>query len=313
MKFSQLKYIIAIADAGSINKAAEKLYISQPSLTESVKELERELGFRIFNRSSRGVTLTIHGMEFLSYARSLYSHYEDVMEKYSDSTAIKKKFGVSAQHYSFAVKAFVEMVKPFDMNEYEFAIRETITKDVIRDVSEMRSELGVLYLSDFNRKAILKLLNSADLEFHKLADCYPCVYVWKEHPLAKEEVIGYEQLMQYPCCSFEQGDDASFYLTEEIVSTNVYPRTIKVNDRATMLNLMVGLYGYTVCPGIICEELNGLEYKAVPYKMSETARGGVENSSGAMEIGYIKKKHSYLSNLAERYIEQLKTYIKHSE
>ena len=194
---------------GSLNKAAEALYISQPSLTNAVKELEKELGIIIFNRSGRGVTLTNDGTEFLMYARQIYGQYESVVEKYSEGGSYKKKFGVSTQHYSFAVKAFVDMVQKFDVSEYEFAIRETKTADVISDVSTMKSEVGVLYLSDFNRKALLKLLHSANLEFHHLIDCQAYVYLWKNHPLANEKSISYSQLAKYPCLSFEQGDKLS--------------------------------------------------------------------------------------------------------
>ena len=253
MTLMQLNYIITISETGSLNKASELLYVSQPSLTSAVKELEKELGITIFNRSGKGVTLTNDGAEFLLHAKEIYGQYQTVMEKYGKGGSYKKKFGVSTQHYSFAVKAFVDMVKSYDMSQYEFAIRETKTRDVINDVSTMRSEIGVLYLCDFNRKAIQKLLSSAGLEFHHLIDCQAYVYLWKNHPLAKEKFICFEQLDPYPCLSFEQGDNGSFYFAEEILSTNEYSRVIKANDRATMLNLMVGLNGYTLCSGIICE------------------------------------------------------------
>ena len=187
MTLTQMNYIITISETGSLNKAAEALYISQPSLTNAVKELEKELGITIFNRSGRGVTLTNDGTEFLMYARQIYGQYESVVEKYSEGGSYKKKFGVSTQHYSFAVKAFVDMVQKFDVSEYEFAIRETKTADVISDVSTMKSEVGVLYLSDFNRKALLKLLHSANLEFHHLIDCQAYVYLWKNHPLSFDD------------------------------------------------------------------------------------------------------------------------------
>lgn len=253
MTLTQLNYLITIAETGSFNKAAEQLYLSQPSLTSAMKELEKELGITLFYRSKRGVTLTGDGTEFLYYARQIYGQYENVLEKYGKDSSHKKRFGVSTQHYSFVVKAFVDMAREFDMSQYEFAIRETKTAEVIRDVSTMKSEIGVLYLCDFNRKAMVRLLQSAGLEFHHLVDCQAYVYLWKGHPLAGEDSICFEQLKDYPCLSFEQGDDSSFYLAEEILSTNEYPQVIRANDRATMLNLMVGLNGYTLCSGIICE------------------------------------------------------------
>ena len=303
MTLTQLRYVIAIAETKSINKAAEQLYVSQPSLTSAVQELEKELGIILFNRSGRGVTLTNDGAEFLLYARQLYGQYETLLEKYGENGSLKKKFGVSTQHYSFAVKAFVDMAKQFDMSKYEFAIRETKTAEVISDVSTMKSEIGVLYLSDFNRKSMEKLLRSAGLEFHHLIDCQAYVYLWKNHPLAKEESISFSQLFDYPCLAFEQGDNSSFYLAEEILSTNEYPRIIRANDRATMLNLMVGLNGYTLCSGIICEELNGNEFAAVPF------RDDAENHNSVMDIGYIMRKNTMPGKMGRMYIEALKKYL----
>lgn len=304
MTIQQLKYVIAISEAGSLNKASEVLYIAQPSLTSSIQELERELGITIFNRSGRGVTLTNDGVAFVQHARQVVQQYERLLEKYGKGGALKKKFGISTQHYSFAVKSFVEMVKQFDTEEYEFSIMETRTREVIDDVATGKSELGILYLSDFNRKAIEKLLRTNNLIFHHLIDCNAYVYLWKGHPLAKNASIRFEELADYPCLSFEQGAAGSFYFAEEILSTNEYPRTIKANDRATVLNLMIGLNGYTLCSGIICEELNGSDYVAVPFEADEDAVGS------QMEIGYIVKKNMILSRMAELYIEELQKYLK---
>lgn len=303
MTLQQLRYVITISETGSFNKASELLYISQPSLTSSVKELEKELGIVIFHRSGKGVTLTNDGIEFVTYARQVYYQYEVLMERYGATGNHKKKFGISTQHYSFAVKAFVEMVKNFDMEEYEFAIRETKTKEIIEDVSTSKSEIGILYLCEFNRNLLGRLLKTNELEFHKLIDCNAYVYLWKGHPLAKCQSIRFSQLADYPCLSFEQGNESSFYFAEEILSTNDYPRTIKANDRATMLNLMTGLNGYTLCSGIICEELNGTDFVAVPYQED------TENPNSKMEIGYIVKKNLILSKMGKLYIEELKKYL----
>lgn len=286
-----------------MNKAAEILYISQPSLTSSMQELEKELGITVFNRSGRGVSLTQDGAEFLLYARQVYNQYELLMDKYGKAQNLKKKFGVSTQHYSFAVKAFVELVKSFDTTQYEFAIRETKTKDVILDVGTMKSEIGILYMSEFNRAAITKLLRTNNLEFHHLINCRAYVYLWSGHPLAKKESISFDELRDYPCLSFEQGDASSFYFAEEILSTNDYTRTIKANDRATMLNLMIGLNGYTLCSGIICEELNGDDFLAVPFQADSVEEDSV------MEIGYITKKNTLLSNIGKLYVEEVEKYL----
>ena len=304
MTFVQLKYILTIAETKSLNKAAEQLYVSQPSLTNALKELEKEIGITIFFRSGRGVTLTNDGVEFLTYARELYHEYEQLLQRYTESGSYKKKFAVSTQHYSFAVKAFVDVAKTLDMSQYELAIRETKTAEVIQDVSTMKSEIGVLYLSDFNRKSMEKLLNSANLEFHPLIECDAYVYLWKGHPLAEEAFITMEQLKNYPCLAFEQGENSSFYLSEELLPTNEYSQIIHANDRATMLNLMVGLNGYTLCSGLICEDLNGNDYRAVSFKNSG------EPEENKMEVGYVTRKNLILSKLGEMYVNALKEYLK---
>ena len=304
MTIQQLRYAVTISEAGSLNRASELLYIAQPSLTSAMQELEKELGITIFSRSGRGVTLTNDGAEFIHYAREVLSQYDGLLEKFGKNGTRKQKFGISAQHYSFAVKSFVELVRQFGTEEYEFAIRETRTRDVIDDVFTGRSEIGILYFSDFNRKPLEKLLRANRLEFHPLAQCEAYVYLWKGHPLAQKSVIRFADLEPYPCLSFEQGANGSFYYAEEILSTADYPRTIKATDRATMLNLMVGLNGYTLCSGVICEELNGADYLAVPFQADDDAIGS------RMEIGYIVKKNMVLSAVALRYVQELDRYLK---
>ncbi len=303
MTLQQIHYAITISEQGSFNKASEVLYISQPSLTEAVRELEKEIGVTIFHRSGRGVTLTSDGVEFISYARELYMQYQNILERYGETSKVKKKFAVSTQHYSFAVKSFVELVKKISTDEYEFALREVRTQKVIDDVSALKSEIGILYLSDFNSPLLTKLFRTNKLEFHELITCEAYVYLWKGHPLAGNKSIRFDELIEYPSLSFEQGGSGSMYFDEEILSTNQYPRTIKTTDRATMLNLMVGLNGYTLCSGIICEELNGSDYTAVPFESDG------EHSGSKMRIGYITKKNIRLSSVGGLYIEELKKYL----
>ena len=303
MTLHQIRYIPTIAEIGSINRAAEQLYVAQPSLTNAIKEVEKELGITIFNRSGRGVTLTPDGSEFVMYARQVYAQYQELLDKYGKAEHIKKKFGVTTQHYSFAVKAFVEMVKAYDITLYEFAIREGRTAEVISDVATQRSEIGILYLSDFNRQALRKTLAANSLEFSPLIDCQAYVYLWKGHPLAGEKEISFDQLMPYPCISFEQGENSSYYFAEEILTTFEYPRTIKSCDRATNLNLMVGLNGYTLCSGIICEELNGTDYVAVPFKADE------EHPNQVMTIGVVTRKNTVRSSMARLYLSELRRYL----
>ena len=300
MTLVQLQYVIAIADTGSFNRAAERLYLSQPSLTNAVRELERELGLTLFTRSARGAALTADGESFIPYARSVCEQFQRLQETYGRGGVRKQKFAVSTQHYSFAVKAFVEMARTVDVAQYEFAIRETRTREVIEDVATLRSEIGLLYLCDFNRKALTRLMADRSLSFTPLIECGAFVYLSRFHPLADEAGITLDMLAPYPCLSFEQGSE-NFYFAEEILSTNAYPRLIHACDRATMLNLMIGLNGYTLCSGIICEELNGGDYRAVPFLGGE---GG-----DVMEIGYITLKNARLSPMGEKYLSEIRKYL----
>ena len=278
MTLQQLKYALTIADCGSMNEAAKQLFISQPSLSETMKELETEIGLDIFLRSNRGIVITPEGEEFLGYARQVTEQFGLLQSKYIDKK-VKEKFSVSTQHYTFAVKAFVETVKQIGMEQYEFAVHETTTISVIENVKNFKSEIGVLYENDFNEKVLNKMFKENGLEFVELFSCDTFVYLWSGHPLAKQDVITMEELDEYPCLSFDQGKNNSLYLAEEMKSTYEYRRLIKANDRATLLNLMIGLNAYTLCSGIICEDLNGNDYKAVPLKETEK-----------MRIGYIKRK-----------------------
>jgi len=297
MTLAQLRYAITVAGASSMNEAAGKLFISQPSLSASIKELEAEVGVELFKRTNRGISVTPEGEEFIGYARQVVEQYNLIESKYILKENTKKKFGVSMQHYTFAVKAFVEMVKQFGMDEYEFEIHETKTYDVIEDVKNCKSEIGVLYINDFNKKVLTKLFHQSGVEFHELLKCHIYVYLWKGHPLASKKEITLEELEEYPCLSFDQGHNNSFYFAEEVLSTYDYKRLIKANDRATFLNLMIGLNGYTLCSGIMCEELNGSDYCAVKLKSDEI-----------MTIGYISRKGVPISPLGKKYLEEISKY-----
>lgn len=297
MTLTQLRYVIAVADNGSMNAAARALFVAQPSLSASIKELEEEIGITLFLRNNRGIVLTPQGQEFIGYARQVVEQYELLSSRYISKEKVKTRFAVSMQHYTFAVQAFVDTVREFGLDEFEFAVNEDRTSEVIDDVAEFRSEIGVLYRNDFNAKVLDKLFMEHGLSFHPLFDCHIYAYMWKGHPLADREMVTLEDLAPYPLLSFNQGTYNSFYFSEEVLSTYDYPRVIKANDRATLLNLMVGLNGYTLCSGIICEDLNGEEYCAVRLDSTET-----------MTIGYLKKKQTKLSPIGERYIEHLSEF-----
>jgi len=296
MTLQQLRQVIAVADYGSMNEAAKQLYLTQPSLSATIKAVEREIGIEIFSRSNRGIIATPEGEEFLGYARQVSEQYQLMEDKYLSG-------GPHMQHYTFAVEAFIRLLRQYEENNvYEFAIFESRTIDVIENVRKQISELGIIYENDFNENVIGKILREGDLEFIPLFSCKIYVFMAKSNPLAKKKLISMEDLMDYPCCTFDQGERNSFYFAEEVLSTYDYKKFIKVNDRATILNLMVGLNGYTLCSGIICQELNGPEYIAIPLDTKET-----------MRIGYIKNKKMHLSELGKKYVEELKKYKSRDE
>lgn len=297
MTLVQLKYVITVSGQNSLNDAAKVLFISQPSLSSAIRSLEKEIGFDIFIRSKKGITLTTRGAEFIGYAKSVMEQYELLDAKYISQTEVKKTFGVSMQHYTFAVNAFVELVKQYGMDEYEFEVHETKTHEVIEDVKNCKSEIGILYLNDFNKNVLNKLFAEYNLQFQTLLECGVYVYMWKGHPLADRNEIALEELEEYPCLGFAQGEHNSFYFAEEVLSTYQYKRFIRANDRATLLNLMVGLNGFTLCSGIICEDLNGKDYCAVKLKSDER-----------MTIGYISRKDAPLSAIGQKYLEEIAKY-----
>ncbi len=298
MTLQQLKYILTIVSSGSISEAAKKLFISQPSLSSAVKELEQEVGIEIFVRTSKGIVLSGDGVEFLSYARQVVEQAELLEQKYMNKQPAKKLVSISTQHYAFAVQAFVSLLKDLNANEYECTLRETRTHEIIEDVRNMRSEIGVLYLNDFNRKVIEKILKENDLQFHPLFVAEPHVFISSAHPLAKKKLIEIEDLDEYPCLAFEQGEFNSFYYSEEILSTRALKKKILVSDRATLFNLAIGLNGYTISSGVLNEDLNGEQIISRRLRTDEH-----------MQIGYITNKKASLSHLAEAYVRKLKGVI----
>lgn len=298
MTLQQLKYAITVAQTGTITESAEKLYISQPSLTNAIHELEKEMNIEIFTRTNKGIIVSKDGEDFLGYARQVLEQAAVLEDKYKGGGGGKKKFCISTQHYSFAVNAFVDLIKKYGQDEYDFSIRETQTYEIIEDVAKMNSELGIIFMDDFNDVVLNKILKSNDLEFHQLYSARPHVFISRRHPLAGKQIITNEQLEAYPYLSYEQGEHNSFYFSEEIFSTYERKKNIRVRDRATLFNLLIGLNGYTVCSGIIDKKLNGKDIIAVPLADEKD-----------MRIGYITHRKGMISRLGNTYIEALKKYL----
>ena len=306
MTLQQINYLLTIAECSSMNKAAEKLYIAQPTLTGAVREVEKEIGISVFHRTHRGVTPTAEGEEFLRRIRRVFQQYEEVMECYGDDIKCRRKFAVSMQHYSFAVNAFIKMAKHYNSNQFDLALRETKTIDVINDVSSLKSEIGILYICDSNQRVITRLLKEHELDFTPLIECPASVYLAKSHPLAGEKELGFDQLDPYPCLSFEQGGDADIYFAEEIMIEHAYQKTVKATDRATMMNLMEGLNGYTLCSSIYSEKLSGDQFLVIPFKSDE-------NTQSTMTIGYITKKNWELSSMGLQFLDEIEAMLDESK
>ena len=298
MTLQQLTYLVTVAECGNITEAAEKLFISQPSLSAAIQNLENEMGIKAFTRSNKGVVATREGEELLSFARMLLEQADNMKEHFGSAAGRTPKFSVSCQHYSFAVNAFVDLIKKYDADSYGFIIRETQTGEIIDDVSNGKSEIGVIYLSGHNEDILGKLIAKSNLEFEEVYVAKPHVFISNRHPLADREKITIEDLQPFPYLAFEQGQRNSFYFAEEPVSTLEFRKNIQVRDRATLFNLLIGLNGFTVSSGVIDQKLNGKSIIARPLDVDVQ-----------MRIGILKRKNTILSKYAETYVEALKKHL----
>lgn len=298
MTLQQLRYIVTVAETGNITEAAKRLFISQPSLTNAIRELEKEMQITIFHRTNKGVAISNEGDIFLSYARQVLEQVGLMEEKFLNGKEPRPRFSVSCQHYSFAVNAFVDVIQEFDANQYDFTLRETQTYEIMEDVSNLKSEIGILYVSSKNEEIIGKLIKQNSLKFEELFTAKPHVFISSRHPLAARKEISLKDLEAFPYLSFEQGEYNSFYFAEEILSTLDRKKNIKVRDRATLFNLVIGLNGYTVSSGVISRELNGENIIAKPLLVDEY-----------MRIGTITQKNMPLSRYGEAYMKALQRHI----
>lgn len=298
MTLTQLRYVAKIVECGSITEAARQLYASQPSLSVAVRELEGELGIVIFNRNARGISLTPDGSEFLSHARQILEQTELVEQRYAHARPSKRLFAISSQHYAFVVNAFVRLLKSVDAAEYEFTLRESRTYEIFEDVTDYRSELGIIYISSFNEKVLRKLMRENQLSYAPLFDAAPHVFLSERHPLARAQRVTLRELDDYPYLCYEQGTHNSLYFSEELLPFESHRKTIVVTDRATLFNLLRGVNGYTICSGVLNSDLNGDDIVSVPLETDET-----------MQLGYLTNDRARPSPMALRYLEELRTLV----
>lgn len=298
MTLTQLRYITKVAECGSITEAARQLYVSQPSLSAAIRDLESELGISIFNRSAKGISLTTEGLEFLSYARQIVEQTELVEQRYASGAAVKRLCAISTQHYVFAVNAFVALINSVKTDEYEMTLRESQTYEIFEDVANYRSELGIIYISSFNEKVLRKLMRENHLSYTPLYNAGAHVYLGKNHPMAHRKSVTLEEMDEFPYLSYEQGTHNSLYFSEELLPTESHSKTITVTDRATLFALMRGLDAFTIGSGLINGNLTGGDIVSVPLECEDT-----------MQLGYLTNDRARLSPMALRYIEELRREI----
>ena len=302
MTLQQLKYVVEIAKCGSINKAARHLFVSQSSLSNAVKELELEMNIHIFFRSNTGIVLSTDGVEFIKYAKQILEQAELLENRYLGAERSFQQFSVSAQHYAFVVDAFAQLLKENPIEEYEFNLRETRTFQVIEDVKNMYSDIGILYRSPMNQNIMDKLFKENNLIFTPLFTASPHVFISAKHPLAHQDFVTLEELGAYPCLSFEQGEHSSFHFLEEFLVIKNHRKNIYVTDRATLFNLLIGVNGYTISTGFLNTDLTGGKgIIAVPI-----------DSDDIIEVGWIANNNFKLSKLAVQYLDILKSIIMNS-
>ena len=298
MTLQQLRYLIAVAEYGSINAAAQNLYASQSNLSTAIKDLERELGISIFTRSNRGVTLTNDGAELLGYARQVIEQTSMLEARYSQKEPSQLRLAVSTQHYAFSVQAFVNVVESCESAEYDFILRERGTGEIINDVRTFRSEIGIIYTDSFNQRVLQKAFDDADIAYFPLFDAHVHVFVGEHHPLASREVIQTQDLEEFPRYSFEQGSENSFYYSEEPLSYLPHKRNIRISDRGTLSNLLTSYNGYTLSTGVLSSEM----YTGIVSIPLDT--------QDSMQVGYVMHNERRPSKLLLRYIDELHSIIK---
>lgn len=298
MNINQIRYVLETAAASSMRAAAEKLYVTQPALSAGIRELEEELGILIFERTNKGIKLTEEGYEFITYAKRAVMQYQVLEDRYLSKDRNRERFSVSAQHYNFAIRAFSNMIKKHNPEKFLFSIHETKTKEVLENVRDLKSEVGIVSYSNANRDVMNKLLKEYRLEFHPLMKREAYAYVWKNHKLAERDSVSLEELKDYPCIAFNQSGDSKFYLTEEAMADYDFSKMIKSDDRATSMELIADLNGYSIGSGILSGEeavLKGL----VSVKLKE---------EDPLIIGYIVRKGVSLSAYGRTYVEELLKY-----
>jgi len=298
MNINQLKYVLEVAASSSMREAATKLFVTQPALSASIRELEEELGILIFNRTNKGISLTPEGREFIVYAKKSVGQYAILEDRYLSVNRNRERFSVSTQHYNFAIRSFTEVIRKFSPEKFLFSIHETKTRDVLEHVRDMKSEVGIVSYSSANEAVLKKLLKEYQLDFVPLMTREAYAYVWKNHPYAGRNVVSLEELKKFHCVAFDQSDDSNFYLTEEAMADYDFEKMIRSDDRATTMEILAELNGYSIGSGMLSGDdviLQGLT--AIKLKEEDP-----------LIIGYITRSGAELSKYGQEYVNDLQRF-----
>lgn len=292
MTFQQLKYVIKIVETGSISAAAKELYISQPSLSKAVMELENELDTTLFIREKTGIRLTEDGNQFVVRAKQIIDQMDMLEKSFSEKSETKTTFSIASHHYNFVVAAFTQLIKELGEDSFDFAIKEMPTSYIIDDVKHGYSELGIIYLSKFNNEVIKKRLQNEGLEFKNLFRETPHVCIADNNSLAKEDLITFNDLKDMPRISYEQKYDDSYFFYEELHSACSTSKDITVLDKATLIYMLKELNAYTISTSVLGARSREAGAVTIPLDSDEY-----------MDIGYIHLAGRPLSEMAERLLE----------
>ncbi len=293
MTIQQCKYILKIAQCGSLNEAAKQLYVAQSSLSVSVKSLEQELNIEIFRRAGGGVHLTEAGVEFVQYARRLVEQSDLILDRFTENRQLCH-LNISTQHYDFVADVFGKLLNETHESHYRFSLREMKTYDVIRETELGFCDIGILAIKDKDRGIMERFIAGKGLTFAPILKALPHVFLRKEHPAAKADVITLEALKDYPYVSYEQGEHSSSFFTEEIAGA-CSDKQVEISDRASLMNVLLASDCYTLGTGIMPSLLNCDRIVSIPLE-----------SDDFYIIGTVMRADRKPSDLAEKFSEMLK-------
>jgi transcriptional regulator, LysR family len=296
MNIQQLRYVVAIANSGTFREAAEKMYVSQPSLSISVRDLEKELGFKIFRRTSSGTFLTRRGMEFYEKAQELVKGFDVFQNQYSNPEEEKKEFSISSQHYDFLPPLITQFSVLYPENK-DFRIFESTTVQILDEVAQGHSELGIIYLNKQNTKGIMQRVDKLGLEVVDLIPFQTHIYLRKGHPLAKKEFLVMEDLAHLPTVRFTQEKDEYLYYSENFVDTSSSSQLFNVTDRATLNGILERTDAYATGSGFLdSQSVNGIT--VIPL---------IDDLNNKMV--YVKREEVDLSPVAEKFVQVMEAYF----